>query len=113
MVYDPVGGAFTEQALRDMAWNGRLLVVGFATGDIPKIPIKPGVAEELFDHRGVLARVHEERAGNSRATMRNSPTVPCGQGDAASACHLPAGARSRGADEVLSQRSSGKVVLVP
>jgi NADPH2:quinone reductase len=39
VVYDPVGGAFTEPALRDMAWGGRLLVVGFAAGDIPKIPL--------------------------------------------------------------------------
>jgi NADPH2:quinone reductase len=39
VVYDPVGGAYTEPALRDMAWGGRLLVVGFATGDIPKIAL--------------------------------------------------------------------------
>lgn len=38
VTYDPVGGAFTEQALRAMAWNGRHLVVGFAAGDIPKVP---------------------------------------------------------------------------
>jgi NADPH2:quinone reductase len=39
VVYDPVGGPYTEPALRDMAWGGRLLVVGFAAGDIPKIPL--------------------------------------------------------------------------
>ena len=38
VVYDPVGGDFTEQALRAMAWNGRHLIVGFAAGEIPKIP---------------------------------------------------------------------------
>ncbi|MAL97557.1 NADPH:quinone oxidoreductase family protein [Hydrocarboniclastica marina] len=38
VVYDPVGGDFTEQALRCMAWEGRHLIVGFAAGDIPKIP---------------------------------------------------------------------------
>ncbi|WP_404363993.1 NADPH:quinone oxidoreductase family protein [Marinobacter sp.] len=38
VVYDPVGGEFTEQAVRAMAWNGRHLIVGFAAGDIPKIP---------------------------------------------------------------------------
>jgi NADPH:quinone reductase len=38
VVYDPVGGAYTELALRSLAWRGRLLVVGFAAGDIPKIP---------------------------------------------------------------------------
>ena len=39
VVYDPVGGPFSELALRDMAWNGRFLVVGFAAGDIPKVPL--------------------------------------------------------------------------
>ena len=38
VVYDPVGGDFTEQALRAMAWNGRHLIIGFAAGEIPKIP---------------------------------------------------------------------------
>lgn len=39
VVYDPVGGDFTEQALRATAWDGRLLVVGFAAGQIPRIPL--------------------------------------------------------------------------
>ena len=39
VVYDPVGGEATEQALRSTNWNGRLLVVGFAAGDIPQIPL--------------------------------------------------------------------------
>jgi NADPH2:quinone reductase len=39
VVYDPVGGPFSEPALRSTAWNGRFLVVGFAAGDIPRIPL--------------------------------------------------------------------------
>jgi len=39
VVYDPVGGDFSEAALRATAWNGRFLVVGFAAGDIPSIPL--------------------------------------------------------------------------
>jgi len=39
VVYDPVGGDFAEPALRSVAWRGRYLVVGFAAGDIPKIPV--------------------------------------------------------------------------
>jgi NADPH2:quinone reductase len=38
VVYDPVGGPFTEAALRATAWNGRVLVLGFAAGDIPRVP---------------------------------------------------------------------------
>lgn len=36
VVYDPVGGDYTEAALRSMAWEGRLLVIGFTTGTIPR-----------------------------------------------------------------------------
>jgi NADPH2:quinone reductase len=39
VVYDAVGGPHTELALRSTAWRGRLLVVGFASGEIPKIPV--------------------------------------------------------------------------
>lgn len=39
VVYDPVGGDYAEQAIRGMGWNGRYLVIGFASGPIPKIPL--------------------------------------------------------------------------
>jgi NADPH2:quinone reductase len=39
VVYDPVGGAYAEPALRSLGPGGRFLVVGFATGDIPKVPL--------------------------------------------------------------------------
>lgn len=39
VVYDPVGGAYTEAALRATGWRGRYLVIGFAAGDIPKLPL--------------------------------------------------------------------------
>lgn len=38
VIYDPVGGRFTELALRSCAWRGRLLIVGFANGEIPQLP---------------------------------------------------------------------------
>jgi NADPH2:quinone reductase len=39
VIYDPVGGDLSEQAFRAIAWRGRHLVVGFAAGDIPKMPL--------------------------------------------------------------------------
>jgi len=39
VVYDAVGGAYTEPAFRSIAWRGRHLVVGFAAGEIPKLPL--------------------------------------------------------------------------
>jgi len=38
VIYDPVGGDLFEEAFRSIAWNGRLLVVGFASGTIPSLP---------------------------------------------------------------------------
>jgi NADPH2:quinone reductase len=39
VAYDPVGGTLTEAAVRGLAWRGRLLVIGFAAGDIPRLPL--------------------------------------------------------------------------
>jgi NADPH2:quinone reductase len=39
VIYDPVGGDFSEQAFRAIAWNGRHLVIGFTAGDIPRLPL--------------------------------------------------------------------------
>jgi len=39
VVFDPVGGPYSEPALRSLGWEGRHLVVGFAAGDIPKLPL--------------------------------------------------------------------------
>jgi NADPH2:quinone reductase len=39
VIYDPVGGDYSEPALRSIAWQGRYLVVGFAAGRIPSIPL--------------------------------------------------------------------------
>ena len=38
VIYDPVGGDFAEPAFRSIAWRGRYLVVGFASGPIPALP---------------------------------------------------------------------------
>jgi NADPH:quinone reductase len=39
VIFDPLGGNYSEAALRSIAWNGRMLVIGFAAGDIPRIPL--------------------------------------------------------------------------
>ncbi len=39
VLYDPVGGDYAEPALRAMNWEGRYLVIGFAAGDIPRVPL--------------------------------------------------------------------------
>ncbi|MGE3863361.1 MAG: NADPH:quinone oxidoreductase family protein [Burkholderiaceae bacterium] len=39
VIYDPVGGPYSEPAFRSIGWEGRHLVVGFAAGEIPKLPL--------------------------------------------------------------------------
>lgn len=39
VIYDPVGGQYAEPAFRSIAWRGRYLVIGFANGEIPKLPL--------------------------------------------------------------------------
>jgi NADPH2:quinone reductase len=53
VIYDPVGGDYSEAALRSMAWGGRFLVVGFASGTIPKIPLNLPLLKSC-DIRGVF-----------------------------------------------------------
>jgi NADPH2:quinone reductase len=69
VVYDPVGGDLTEQAVRALAWNGRHLVIGFAQGQIPKLPLNL-VLLKSADILGVFWGAHTEREpGLHRANM--------------------------------------------
>src|SRR5215469_8381644 len=52
VVYDPVGGRYAEPAPRSLGWLGRYLVIGFATGEIPKIPLNLALLKSC-DIRGV------------------------------------------------------------
>ncbi|SFV12322.1 NADPH2:quinone reductase [Methylobacterium sp. 174MFSha1.1] len=68
VVYDPVGGAYSEPALRSLNWKGRFLVVGFAAGEIPKIPLNLALLKGI-DIQGVfwgafLRREPEGHAAN-------------------------------------------------
>ena len=53
VIYDPVGGDFSESAFRAIAWGGRFLVIGFAAGPIPKIPLNLPLLKGA-DLRGVF-----------------------------------------------------------
>ena len=46
VIYDPVGGDLAEEALRAAAWHGRYLVIGFASGDIPRLPLNLALLKE-------------------------------------------------------------------
>lgn len=69
VVYDPVGGDVTEQALRSTGWNGRLLMIGFASGEIPRISLNLSLVKGnsivgVFWGRFVIEEPEHSRANN-------------------------------------------------
>ncbi|TRO95527.1 NADPH:quinone oxidoreductase family protein [Glycocaulis profundi] len=68
VVYDPVGGDFAEPALRATGWGGRYLVIGFAAGPIPKLPLNLA----LLNSRDILGVFWGAWAGrNPRENAQN------------------------------------------
>ena len=72
LVYDPVGGTYSEAAFRGIARNGRYLVVGFAAGDIPKMPLNLPLLKEAAIV-GVFWGAFAMK--NSKANMENTMTL--------------------------------------
>ncbi|MEO8630952.1 MAG: NADPH:quinone oxidoreductase family protein [Betaproteobacteria bacterium] len=112
VVYDPVGGSHSELALRDMAWNGRFLVVGFAAGDIPKIPLNLALLKGcsiVGVFWGAFTRIEPD------ANRRNNEALMQMYAEGTVKPHIHATySLDRAVDalnEVLSKRVSGKVVL--
>jgi NADPH:quinone reductase len=70
VVYDCVGGSQTERALRAMAWDGRLLVVGFASGNIPQIPLNLPLLKSCSIVGVMFGRFAELYADQQRQNMR-------------------------------------------
>jgi NADPH2:quinone reductase len=114
IVLDPVGGPFTESALRSMAWKGRHLVVGFAHGDIPKIPLNlvllkgcalVGVFWGDFRRKEPeLHRAHTAQLVEWLRAGRLHPHVSARYG-------LADGARAL--RDMQERRAQGKVVILP
>ncbi|UPK29921.1 NADPH:quinone oxidoreductase family protein [Bradyrhizobium sp. 195] len=69
LVFDPVGGDRSEVALRSLGYGGRFLVIGFAAGDIPRIPLNLPLLKSC-DIRGVFQWLFEERfPAHARSNM--------------------------------------------
>lgn len=114
IVFDPVGGNFTEAALRSLGWEGRLLVIGFAAGPIPRIPLNLALLKSC-DIRGVFwgafnKNFPEQSAANFRKIIQWAA-----EGKISSHVHatFPL-AKTAEAMQVLSSRQAmGKVILHP
>lgn len=114
VVYDPVGGPFTEPALRSLAWRGRLLVVGFTAGDIPKIPANLTLLKGA-SVVGVFwgAFTAKEPAASAENTRELLELLRTGEVRPHVSERLPL---ERGAEAIAllgDRRALGKVVVVP
>lgn len=114
VVYDPVGGPFAEPALRAIAWQGRYLVVGFAAGEIPKIPLNL-VLLKGCQLVGVFwgAFVAREPAKNRANAGRIFTAVAAGELRPHVDATLPFARAAEALDRLERRDVLGKLVLVP
>jgi NADPH2:quinone reductase len=114
VVYDPVGGEIFEASLRCAAWGARLLVVGFAAGQIQKIPanillVKNIDAQGFYwgsyrRHRPELVREGFAELARFYAAGRLQPHI---------SHRMELADHARAFDLLISRRSTGKIVLLP
>lgn len=114
VLYDPVGGDYAEAALRTMAWNGRYLVVGFASGAIPRLPLNlvfiKGCAIVGVYWPGFVEREPERHRANMVELLDW-----CKQGLIAPHIHarFPLGETAAALALIENRRVTGKVIVNP
>jgi NADPH2:quinone reductase len=114
VVYDPVGGPYTEPAVRALAWRGRLLIIGFAAGEIPKIPLNLALLKERslvgvywgdstkHDPAGHLANLHQLHEWFAAGAIR--PVV---------SERFPLAAAKDAIASIANRQVKGKIVVCP
>jgi NADPH2:quinone reductase len=114
VVYDPIGGGYAEKALRAIAWEGRYLVVGFAAGEIPKVPLNL-ILLKSCDVRGVfwgawMARDPAAHRANTADLLRW-----CADGRLSAHVHAayPLAQAADALKALADRKTMGKVVLRP
>ncbi len=106
VVYDPVGGTYSEAALRAVGRNGRFLVVGFAAGDIPKIPLNLPLLKEAAIV-GVFWGAFAMK--NSKENMQNTMTLMQWHAEGKLKPHIHAMYDLKDTDKALEEMINRKV----
>jgi NADPH2:quinone reductase len=114
VIYDPVGGPYSEPALRSIAWKGRFLVVGFAAGEIPKIPLNLALLKGC-DIVGVFWGSFIERDPDGHRANTKQLLEWCAQGKLSSHVHAayPLAEAAAALKAIASRQVMGKVILRP
>ncbi len=112
VIYDPVGGAYSEAALRSIAWYGRFLVVGFAAGEIPKLPLNL-VLLKSCDVQGVFwgSWIERDRAGHRANTEQLLTWVAEGRLKPHLHAVYPLAEAAAALKAIAARKVMGKVVL--
>ena len=114
VVYDPVGGPYAEPAVRSLAWQGRYLVVGFAAGEIPKLPLNL-VLLKSCDIRGVLWGTWVKREPQGQRALMTDIVQWCAQGKLKPHVHAvyPLTGIAAALNAIADRKVMGKIVLRP
>jgi len=114
VVYDPVGGPYAEPAVRSLGWEGRYLVVGFAAGEIPKLPLNL-VLLKSCDIRGVLWGSWIRREPKAQHALMTQIVDWCAQGKLSAHVHAvyPLAEIVAALKAIADRKVMGKIVLRP
>ena len=112
VIYDPVGGRYAEAALRAIAWEGRFLVVGFAAGEIPKLPLNL-VLLKSCDIRGVFWGSWTEREPDEHRANMADLVRWCAEDKLSAHVHAtyPLQDAARALNDIAARKVMGKAVL--
>jgi NADPH2:quinone reductase len=114
IVYDPIGGEQGEAALRAMDWGGRFLVIGFAAGDMPKLPLNL-ILLRCYDVLGVYwgAWVERDPAGNRANITQFLGWCAEGKLSPYVGAIYPLSEASAALQAIATRKAMGKVILRP
>ncbi len=114
VIYDPVGGEYAESALRATAWKGRYLVVGFAAGEIPRLPLNL-VLLKGCDVVGVFWGAFTEREPAAQAANMAQIVDWCAEGKLSSHVHAIylLADTAQALKDIAARRIMGKAILRP
>jgi NADPH:quinone reductase len=114
VVYDPVGGPYAEPALRALAWAGRFLVIGFAAGEIPKIPLNLTLLKSC-DVRGVFWGAWTAREPQAHRANVRQLVAWAAEGKLSAHVHAvyPLAETAAALEAIANRQVMGKVILRP